>query len=79
MNKTPSARFAHQIAYIRLGALSRKSGNPHSATAYTTLRHTINAFVRTIYRSASPEEKLSIRAAFRQARADYAAIEIARG
>ena len=79
MNKTPSARFAHQIAYIRLGALSRKSGNPHSATAYTTLRHTINAFVRTIYRSASPEEKLSIRAAFRQARADYAAIETARG
>ena len=79
MNKTPSARFAHQIAYLRLGALSRKSGNPHSATAYSTLRHTISAFVRTIYRSASPEEKLVIRAAFRQARADYAAIEIARG
>lgn len=79
MNKTPSARFAHQIAYLRLGALSRKAGNPHSATAYTTLRHTINAFVRTIYRNASPEEKLAIRAAFRQARADYAAIEIARG
>lgn len=80
MNKTPSARFAQQLAYLRLGALHRKQlGNPHSATAYTTLRHTIATFVRTIYRCASPEEKLSIRAAFRQARADYAAIETARG
>lgn len=79
MNTTPAARFAQQLAYLRLGALSRKSGNPHSATAYTTLRHTINAFVRTIYRSASPEEKLEIRAAFRQARADYDSIEVPRG
>jgi len=80
MNKTPSARFAHQIAYLRLGALHRQQlGNTHSTTAYTTLRHTINAFVRTIYRSASPEEKLEIRAAFRQARADYDSIEVPRG
>lgn len=73
MNKTPSARFAQQIAYLRLGALSRKAGNPHSATAYTTLRHTIAAFVRTIYRCASADEQLAIRSAFRQARVDYEA------
>ena len=80
MNKTPSARFAQQLAYLRLGALHRKQlGNPHSATAYTTLRHTISAFVRTIYRCASTEEQLAIRAAFRQARADYESIEIPRG
>ena len=80
MNKTPSARFAQQIAYIRLGSLHRKQlGNPHSATAYTTLRHTISAFVRTIYRCASLEEKLAIRAAFRQARVDYESIEVSRG
>ena len=74
MNKIPSARFAYQIAYLRLGALSRKAHNPHSATAYTTLRHTISAFVRTIYRCASTEEQLAIRAAFLQSRVDYASI-----
>lgn len=79
MNKTPSARFAQQLAYLRLGALSRKSGNPHSATAYTTLRHMISAFVRTIYRCASTEEQFAIRGAFRQARADYECIEVPRG
>lgn len=79
MNKTPSARFAQQIAYLRLGALSRKSGNPHSATAYTTLRHTLSAFVRTIYRCASTDERSAIRAAFRQARADCESIEVSRG
>jgi len=80
MNKTPSARFAQQLAYVRLGALRRKlKGNPHSATAYTTMRHTIGAFVRTIYRCASTDEQRAIRAAFRQARADYEAIEVPRG
>jgi len=80
MNKPPSARFAQQIAYLRLGALRRKiAGNQHSATAYTTLRHTIGVFVRTIYRAASPEEQRAIRAAFRQARADFESIEVPRG
>lgn len=80
MNKTPSARFAQQIAYLRLGALRRKiEGNECSATAYTTLRHMIGAFIRTIYRCAAREEQLAIRAAFRQARADYEAIEVPRG
>ena len=79
MNTTPAARFAQQLAYLRLGALSRKSGNPHSATAYTTLRHMISAFVRTIYRGSPAHEQLAIRSAFRQARADYESIEIPRG
>lgn len=79
MNRTPSSRFAQQLAYLRLGALSRKHINPHSATAYTTLRHMISAFVRTIYRGASASEQLAIRDAFRQARADYEAIEVPRG
>lgn len=80
MNKTPSARFAQQIAYLRLGALHRQQlGNPHSATAYTTLRHMISAFVRTIYRGSPAHEQLAIRAAFRQARADYETIEVPRG
>lgn len=75
MNKTPSARFAQQLAYLRLGALARRPSNPHSATAYTTLRHTIGAFVRTIYCCASADEQLAIRSAFRQARSDYEAIK----
>jgi len=79
MNKLHSARFAQQLAYLRLGALARKSGNPHSATAYTTLRHIISAFVRTIYRCASTEEQFAIRCAFRQARADFDSFEVPRG
>ena len=79
MNKLPSARFAQQLAYLRLGALARKPGNPHSATAYTTLRHMISVFVRTIYRCASTEEQFAIRCAFRQARADFDSFEVPRG
>ena len=80
MNKPPTARFAQQLAYVRLGALRRQhEGNPYAAMAYSTIRNTVSLFVRTIYRCSAPDEQRAIRCAFRQARADYESIEVRRG
>ena len=80
MNKTPASRLAHQLEYVRLGSKDRASrGIEIARVSYRAFQVAVKAFVRTIYVSASPDEKLAIRCAFRQARADYDSIEVPRG